>query len=366
MSGAMTQEQEYADRLARLRAHLHARRLDVVLVTDRHDVRYLSGFRGEDAVLLAGREHALIATDSRNWGQVDEEVTGFVLERTVRLHEDTVAALHRECGRGVALGYQGTDVSHAAWRRLRRLHDGRLRDIGDAVSRLRCVKQPSELRHLRRAAAVIEQALEAALAPGIVGATEAELAWRIEVAMREAGAEAPAFDTIVAAGPRGALAHAIPSQRRIRAGELVVIDAGARCGGYNSDITRTVATGEIDGEARQAYEVVLAAQLAALAAVRDGVDGREVDAAARGVITEAGLGERFGHGTGHGVGLEIHELPRLGRLNGDPLASDMVHTVEPGVYVDGRFGVRIEDTVVVTTDGCERLTVSPKELRVVD
>lgn len=361
----MTDAAEHADRLARLRALLEARRLDAILVSDERDVRYLSAFRGEDAAVLVGAHEALIATDSRNWGQVEEEVVGFRLERTVSLTEDVVKALQREWGADASLGFQGSCLSHAEWRTLRRLHGGRLRDVGDAVSRLRIVKQPGELADLRRAAAIIESALEAALAPGIVGLSEADLAWRIEVAMREAGAEAPAFDTIVAAGPRGALAHAIPGESRIAVGELVVIDAGARCNGYHSDITRTVATGEIGAEARAAYEVVLAAQLAGLAAVRPGVNGRDVDAAARAVIEDAGLGDRFGHGTGHGVGLQIHELPRLGRTVGDVLAEGMVHTVEPGVYLDGSFGVRIEDTVVVTADGCERLTVSPKELRLV-
>ena len=367
VSGALaSRAEEYADRLTRLRAVLEARHLDVVLVSDVHDVRYLSAFRGEDAVLIVGPEMALIATDSRNWGQVEEEVVGFTLERTTKLPDDALAAAGREWGGDAALGFQGTDVSHSTWRVMRRLHGGRLRDVGDSVSRLRIVKQPSELAELRRAAQVIESALETALAPGIVGSSEGELAWRIEVAMREAGAEAPAFDTIVAAGPRGALAHAIPGERRIEAGELVVVDCGARCNGYNSDITRTFATGELDGEVQAAYEVVLAAQLAGLAAVRPGVSGRQVDAAARAVIEQAGLGDRFGHGTGHGVGLQIHELPRLGRTVGDQLAEGMVHTVEPGVYVDGRFGVRIEDTVAVTADGCERLTRSAKELRVVD
>jgi Xaa-Pro aminopeptidase len=180
------------------------------------------------------------------------------------------------------------------------------------------------------------------------------------------GADGEAFDAIVAAGDHGAQAHAIPSERVIAAGELVVIDTGARVQGYCSDITRTFAAGEPSAELRGVYDVVLQAQLAGLAAVHDGAHGsRDVDAACRHVIGAAGHGERFGHGTGHGVGLEVHEAPILGRSRGDVLRTGMVCTVEPGVYVEGLAGVRIEDTLLVAAAGAERLTQSPKELQVV-
>jgi len=353
-------------RLASLRRHLADRSLDAALVSEPHDVRYLSGFRGEDAVLVVGADAALICTDSRYWAQVGEEVSGFVLEKTERLPDDALAALRRELGEGVALGFQGDAVTYAEWRRLRRLHDGGLRDMGDAVLRLRMVKDDEELATLARAAAVIDQALEMTIAEGVAGLTEAEVAWRLEVLVRELGGDGLSFDTIVAAGPRAALAHAIPGDRRIERGELLLIDAGATVGGYCSDITRTLAVGEVGERTRAIYETVLAAQLAGLAAVRPGADGRDVDAAARQVIEVAGYGDAFGHGTGHGVGLQVHELPRLGPRRSDRLDVGMVHTVEPGIYLEGDLGVRIEDTVVVTGDGCERLTWSPKELRTVD
>ncbi len=193
------------------------------------------------------------------------------------------------------------------------------------------------------------------------------MAWDLQAEYHRLGAEGEAFGAIVAAGDHGAQAHALPGERVIRAGELVVVDTGARVDGYCSDITRTFAAGEPAEELRSIYEVVLAAQLAGLAAVRAGAHGRgDVDAAARAVVDAAGYGERFGHGTGHGVGLEVHEAPSLGRTRGDRLEAGMICTVEPGIYIEGLVGVRIEDTVLVTPDGGERLTMSPKELQVVD
>lgn len=367
-------------RVAALRRHLTTRGLTAALIAEPHDVRYLSGFRGEDAVLLVGVERpdgdegdagragglALICTDSRYWAQVADEVDGFVLERTERLIDDALAALRRELGDRVALGFQGGYTTYADWRRLRRLYDGPLRDLGEAVLEQRMVKDADELALLGEAAAVIDQALELVVAEGFEGRTEAAVAWRLECLLRELGAQGTAFETIVAAGPHAAAAHAIPGDEPIRSGQLVLIDAGARYRGYCSDITRTFAVGEPGSREREVYEVVLAAQLAGLAAVRPGVDGRAVDAAARELIGKAGYGECFGHGTGHGVGLQVHELPLLGKRRGNRLDVGMVHTVEPGIYIEGRLGVRIEDTVVVTDDGCRRLTCSTKELRVVD
>jgi Xaa-Pro aminopeptidase len=372
-----------AARVAALRWYLAGRRLDAALIAEPHDVRYLSGFRGDDTMLLIGTEPGgtagadpggtdapgvigLVCTDSRYWAQVAEEVAGFDLEKTERLPDDAVAALRRELGETAALGFQGGHTSYADWRRLRRLHRGPLRDLGAAVLRQRMVKDEEELRLLAQAAAIVDEALELLVAEGFEGRTEAEVAWRLETLMHELGAEGPSFETIVAAGPRAALAHAIPGERRIERGELVLIDAGARFQGYCSDITRTFAVGTPGQREREVYEVVLAAQLAGLAAARTGVDGRTVDAAARDVIVSAGYGDAFGHGTGHGVGLEVHELPMLGKRRGDRLGVGMVHTVEPGIYLEGELGVRIEDTVVVTAAGCERLTCSTKELREVD
>jgi Xaa-Pro aminopeptidase len=349
-------------RLAAARGVLEHLGLDGILVSDAYDVRYLCGFRGEDAMLVVGRTTALICTDSRYWAQVAEEVEGFALERTEALVRDSTAAAARELGERAALGFQGGTLTHADYRLLRRRHRGRLRDVGDKLSRLRGLKEPAEIEAVRRAAAMTDAALEAVVAGGLVGRTEAEIAWQIREELHRRGAEGPSFDTVVAAGPRGALAHAIPGQRRIVAGDLVVVDSGARVDGYCSDITRTFAAGELSDELRRVYAIVLAAQLVAVEALRPGVTGHAADKVARDVIEAAGYGDAFGHGTGHGVGLEIHEYPRLGRRSRDVLAPGMLFTVEPGIYLQDVGGVRIEDTVVLGEDGCRLLTLFPKEL----
>ena len=353
-----------SERLAAARRLLTRKSLDILIVTAVPDVRYLSGFRGEDACLLIAHAWALIATDSRFWAQVHEEVRGLELLPTEDLLRDSLTALGERFAVGATLGFQGRDVSYADYRRLRRLHRGRLSDVADHVAALRLVKDDGEVAAVRRAAAITDAALERVIATGLGGRSELDVEWQIRAELRESGAEGPSFATIVAAGERTALAHAIPGARRIVPGDMVVIDTGARVDGYCSDITRTFAVGRVSDEQRSVYEIVARAQLAGLAAVRDGVDGRAVDKAARAVIDEAGYGAQFGHGTGHGVGLEIHEGPRLSRRHGDPLASGMIVTVEPGIYLEGRFGVRIEDTVLVTATGGEPLTSFSKELLV--
>ncbi len=357
------------DRLKRCRGLLSRLGVDGLLVTDPEDVRYLSGFRGDDATLVVGADAASICTDARYWEQVHEEVADLELSKVTEqpLLAHSVAQAARLLGAGARLGYQGAQLSHASYRRLRSLHEGGLRDVGQQVTLLRAVKDETEIAAMRRAAAVTDEALGLVVARGLVGRKERDVAWELQAEYHRLGAEGEAFPAIVAAGDHGAQAHALPGERLIRAGELVVVDTGARVQGYCSDITRTYAAGEPSEELRHIYDVVLAAQLAGLAAVRAGAHGRrDVDAAARAVVAAAGFGDRFGHGTGHGVGREVHEAPSLGRVRGDRLETGMVCTVEPGIYVEGFAGVRIEDTVLVTAAGCERLTTSPKDLRVVD
>ena len=355
-------------RLDRCRGLLDGLHLDGFLVTDPVDVRYLSGFRGDDATLIVGRRAALLCTDSRFWEQVHEEVADFELSkvRSDPLLAHTVAEAARALGEGAGLGYQGAQLSHASYRRLRRLHRGALRDVRMSVTLLRAVKDEGEIAALRRAAAVTDEALGLVVGRGLVGRRERDVAWDLQAEYHRLGADGEAFGAIVATGDHGAQAHALPGERVIRAGELVVVDTGARVDGYCSDITRTFAAGEPSDELRRIYDVVLAAQLAGLTAVRPGAHGQtDVDAAARAVIAEAGHGDQFGHGTGHGVGLEVHEAPSLGRTRGDRLEVGMICTVEPGIYVEGLAGVRIEDTVLVTAAGGERLTTYPKDLQVI-
>jgi Xaa-Pro aminopeptidase len=224
------------------------------------------------------------------------------------------------------------------------------------------VKEPEEVERIRAASVLADAAFMRLVADGLVGKTEREVAIALENDMRARGARRPSFETIIAAGPHAALPHAQPRDVKITAGQLVVIDWGAELDGYCSDCTRTVATGPVPEEATRAYELVLAAQLAGVESVAAGKPGREVDGVSRGVIDAGGHGERFGHGLGHGVGIEVHESPRLSQRSDDVLRAGNVVTVEPGVYVPGRFGVRIEDLVVVTDGGCDVLTTVPKRL----
>jgi Xaa-Pro aminopeptidase len=356
-----------SDRLERCRAVLEAVGVDGIVVSDVVDVRYLSGFLGDDATLVVTRDAALICTDSRFWEQVHAEVTGFTLAKARgELLAETVAAAAQHLGPAATLGFQGSAVSYADYRTLRRRHRGRLRDLRSRVSLLRAIKSESEITLMRRAAEVTDAAVAAVVRRGLVGHSEAEVAWNLRAEYHRLGAEGEAFPAIVASGAHGAQAHALPGDRLIAPGELVVIDTGARVDGYCSDITRTFAAGRPAPEARAIYEVVLQAQLAGLVATRAGAHGQaDVDVACRSIIEEAGFGDVFGHGTGHGVGLAVHEAPGLGRVRGDLLEAGMVCTVEPGIYIEGKLGVRIEDTVLVTTEGCERLTRYPKELQVV-
>ncbi len=355
-------------RLAACRTLLEKLRLDAVLVSDEADIRYLSGFRGEDALLVIASTEASLCTDARFWGQAAEEAPDFTLVRAQKgLFASAVAALHGSLGQGVRLGFQGASLSYERYRALRRLHDGPLRNVGQRIAHLRIIKDDREIATMRRAAAVTDCALAEVVGSGLIGRSERDVAWGLAAAFHRLGAEGEAFPAIVAAGEHGAQAHAIPGDRIIRPGDLVVIDTGARVDGYCSDTTRTYAAGEPPEEARRIYDVVLRAQLAGLAALKPGAHGRDdVDAACRSVIEEAGYGDHFGHGTGHGVGLCVHEEPSLGRTVGDRLAAGMVCTVEPGIYVDGFCGVRIEDTVLVTATGCEPLTRLTKDLQVVD
>lgn len=357
-----------AGRLAACRHLLGTAHLDAVLVSEAADVRYLSGFRGDDATLVVGREAALLCTDSRYWAQAREEVSGFALVRVKGsdLITASAASVAQDIGATAALGYQGNHLSHAAYLRLRRSHRGRLRDLRQRVSQLRLIKDAHEIAIMRRAARVTDAGLGAVVAQGLLGRRESEVAWALQDEYHRLGAEGEAFAAIVATGDHGAHAHAVPGDRVIAAGELVVIDTGAKVEGYCSDITRTFAAGTPSAQLRELYSVVLEAQLAGLSVARDGAHGRDdVDAACRAVITAAGHGAAFGHGTGHGVGLEVHEGPSLGQLRGDVLRAGMVCTVEPGIYLEGVAGIRIEDTVLITANGCERLTMYPKDLCIV-
>src|SRR4051794_35504235 len=355
------------DRADRVADALGEREADVLLVTDLINVRWLTGFTGSNAAAVVGREGSRrFVTDFRYLTQSAEEVDP-AWEREIAV--DLLA--------GVVKGLPGSgelrlafDDAHMSVKDHGRLA-GMLRagielvPAGGAIETLRAVKDDDELEAIRAAARLADDALTEVLARGLVGRTEREVALDLEFTMRRMGAQAASFPPIVAAGEHGALPHATPREVPIPAGTLVVVDWGAQLDGYASDCTRTYATGDIDPRDGQVYEVVLQAQGAALAAVRPGPKGREVDAVARSIIDAAGHAEHFGHGLGHGVGLDVHEGPRLSKQGETALATGMVVTVEPGVYVPGAVGVRIEDLVIVTDDGAEVVSSLPKEMQFV-
>ena len=341
--------------------------VDALLVTNLVNVRYLTGYTGSNGLALIGEGVCAFVTDFRYVEQAAHEVDGAFDRR--RGERDLLEAVEEPLpGGSVRLGFEEAHLSVRAYRQVRDLLPERVELVGVAgvVERLRAIKDATEVASMRRAAALADDALRWLLERGLVGRTERAVALELEQRIRSLGAEDVSFPAIVAGGAHGALPHASPRDVEISSGELVVIDWGARVDGYNSDCTRTVAAGGCSEEAASAYEVVLGAQQAGVGAVRPGADGREVDVVARALIEAAGHGDRFGHGLGHGVGLEVHEDPRLSQRSDDVLAVGNAVTVEPGIYLPGQFGVRIEDLVVVTDGGCEILSSIGKELTVVD
>lgn len=338
------------------------RELDRLLVTDLVNVRYLTGFGGTNGACVCGGEARVFFTDFRYTERAEAEVEGW---EVVTVKDDWLGGIAAHL-----TGRTGFEDQHMAVRALRKLEEKlpegvALEAAGGTVEKLRRVKDDVELTAIAAASELADEIWRRALEDGLAGRTELDVARTAEARMREQGAE-PSFPAIVAAGPNGALPHAEPGEREIGRGELVVFDMGAKLDGYCSDGTRTFATGEPGERARAVYEVVREAQAAALAEVREGAVGEAVDGVARELIAAAGHGERFGHGLGHGVGLEVHEEPRLSPRSEDVLGAGEVVTVEPGVYLPGELGVRIEDLVVVTVDGHRNLSGLPKDLRLVD
>jgi Xaa-Pro aminopeptidase len=350
-------------RVDRLVAALPEAGADLLVVTSLVNVRYLTGYTGSNGLALIGPDIRLFLTDFRYTEQAAVEVDGTFQRRIATL--DLLDGIGDALPDGpVRLGFEDAHLTVRSHRRLRELLPQRVELVpaGDAVESLRAVKEPGEIERITAAAALADAALRQVMEQGMAGRTEIEVARALERAMQDLGAQRPSFDAIVAAGAHGALPHAQPRDVAIPAGELVVIDWGAELDGYCSDCTRTLATGELSETALEVYELVRRAQLAGLDAVRAGVGGRDADAAARTVIDEAGHGTHFGHGLGHGVGMEIHEGPRLSQRSDAVLEAGNIVTVEPGVYLPGELGVRIEDLVVVTESGRDILTSLPKEL----
>lgn len=351
---------ERADRLVEA---VHEAQLDAVLVTEPTNLRYVTGFTGSAGLALVGEDGLRrFVTDFRYLTQSAEQLDP-IWERQIA--QDLLERVAQGLPETFKLGFDDGAMSVKEHARLAGLvGDGvELVPAGGMVEALRLVKDPEELEHLRAAQKLADAALEDVLSRGLAGRTERAVALDIEFTMRRMGAEGSSFSPIVAAGAHGALPHAVPRDVVIPEGTLCVIDWGAQLDGYASDCTRTFATSDdLDPRDREVYGIVLEAQRAALAAVAPGPLGKEVDAVARDVIDRAGHAEHFGHGLGHGVGMEVHEGPRLSRQGDVALAAGHVVTVEPGIYVPSQVGVRIEDLVVVTPDGHEVLTSLGKEL----
>jgi Xaa-Pro aminopeptidase len=352
-----------ADRVAR---HLQEKGVDLLLVTHGPNLRYLTGFTGSNGMAVVGTDVRRFVTDFRYVEQATAEVPDFDREQGP---QDFITALETGWPEGeLTLGFDDDHVSVRAHQRLRAVLPERiaLKAAGGVVEAERAVKEPGEAQRIAAAAALCDEVYAWVREEGLVGRSEREVKVALEQEMRVRGAEEPSFPSIVASGPRGALPHASAGDEVIERHTLVTLDLGVRLDGYCSDCTRTWATGELPDELAEIYALTLRAQLSALAAVRPGPRGDEIDAVARELIAEAGHGEHFGHGLGHGVGIEVHEAPRLARTAKDPLVAGNVVTVEPGVYLPGRGGVRIEDLVVVTEDGRDVLTSTTKDLVIVD
>ena len=361
-SGLVTTWGTTERRLTALRQRLQTLDLAGVFVSRPEHRRYLSGFSGSSGWLVITQDAALLITDSRYWEQAQREAPQFELLRIKDRVDDLMPEVTSRLGER-RIAFESTHITvdeHQRWMG----GDSRVAWAAtkDLIEPLRAVKDAPEIDIIREAARLADEALADGLAQVRPGMSERELAWLIERRMRERGAEAVSFEMIVAGGPNGARPHAHASDDPLPAGQPIVIDMGARVDGYCSDLTRTICLGEPADPHTfwTVYNTVHKAQQIAIAAIRPGKTGIEIDASARTIIANAGYGEAFGHGVGHGVGLAIHEAPRLSRFAEDRLEPGMVITIEPGIYLPGWGGVRIEDLVVVREDGAEVLSRSPK------
>jgi Xaa-Pro aminopeptidase len=351
-------------RVAALLDGLTAAHLDGLLLTGLSNIRYLTGFSGSSALLVVSQRDVVLITDFRYQTQVEEEVGEFA--RVAIEPSSLWTGLWQQLAQMSGVQVLGFETAHILHRDFQRLLEGgarwQWRPTVDLVETLRERKDVIEVALIERAAGVATDALGATLSEVRVGMTELEVAGILEKALRDAGSEGFPFPSIVASGPRAALPHAHSSPRPIESGDFLLMDFGAVVGGYCSDVTRTVVVGSASAEQRDVYEVVREANALASAAVRTAMTGRDADALARDYIDRAGYGAQFGHSLGHGIGLEVHEAPRLARTAEGALAEGAVVTIEPGIYRPGWGGVRIEDDVVLEADGPRLLTEFPREL----
>lgn len=349
-------------RVRRVRQLIDESEADSLLVIGRDNVRYLSGFTGSAGVLLIGASEALLLTDSRYQAQARSEADDFEVVTVEKSWMEQLAELLRTRPYRV-LGFEDGQVTYRQFLRLQELLTMvELQPLKDLVEGMRAVKDADEIRAIRRAVGLVDRAFAEILDYIQVGRTEHEIALELEFYLRNRGGERMAFEVILASGARSARPHSRPSGKVLESGDLVLLDYGVVCDGYCSDFSRTMLAGTApESWQEEIYQVVLAAQAAGIETIRAGVAAADVDARVRAVIEGYGYGEYFGHGTGHGLGLQVHESPRLGRFSEETLQAGMVVTVEPGIYLPDRGGVRIEDVVVVRETGAEILTEAPKD-----
>jgi Xaa-Pro aminopeptidase len=353
----------HAARLAAAREAMLAAGVEAMLVSGMANITYLSGFNGSNGLVVIGPERATLLTDFR-YQTASEPLRAWIdVELAERDVIRTAAARAGDLTGARRIGFEPGQLTVERHAILAEVYD--LVPVPGLVEKLRIVKDGDELDAIRASAALIQPVYERIASDGLLGRDEIDVAWRVRELFHEAGADGLSFETIVASHERGAQPHAHPGHDRIGPDTLVTIDLGCFLDGYASDCTRTFATGSPPAQLTDLYAICLEAQQAAMEAVRPGIPAADVDAAARAVIAAAGHGDHFGHPVGHGLGLEIHEAPRLGGKGSATLEPGMVVTVEPGIYLPGVGGVRIEDLVIVTATGGERLTMYPKELTVV-
>jgi Xaa-Pro aminopeptidase len=346
-------------RLTKLRAILPEQDIDAVLISQPENRRYLSGFTGSAGWLVITAERAMMVTDFRYYEQVGREAPDFELAKIKTRVADLLPELLADLD-VKRLGFESQHLTVEQLNTFKAAEGVEWLPLENTVEKIRAVKDENEIDALRRSAALNDDAFTHLLEVIEPGMTEREAAWEIEAYMRTHGASKVAFDLIVAAGPNGALPHARPGDQAIQPGMPVVVDIGCVVDDYCSDMTRTFCLGEASPRYLEVWNLVLQAQEAAKAVIRAGTTGVEADAAAREVIVEAGYGDYFGHGLGHGVGLAVHEGPGASRLSKDTFEAGMSLTIEPGIYLPGEFGVRHEDLVVIGEDGIEILTNTPK------
>jgi Xaa-Pro aminopeptidase len=356
--------QKIRDRIQKLRQRLSQNEVDGIFISQPENRRYLSGFDGSAGFLVVTQQDKILATDFRYIAQAKSQAPDYEVFTTTNSMGDWFPRLTAE----LKIKRLGFEAGHLTFAQHRQLSDilkknkSRLKlvPITGTVESLRVIKEPEEIEFITKAAEISDAAMEHIQEKIHTGMTEAEAAWEIERFMREKGSEPVPFDAIVASGPHSALPHAKPSARAIQAGEPIVIDIGARVGGYCSDLSRTLCLGTPDDTFKKIYDTVLGAQATAIALLEEGMSGGEADQLARIVIEEAGYGEAFGHSLGHGVGLATHEPPGLGPNSSEKLTNNMMFTIEPGVYIDGWGGVRIEDLVVMEKGKVRQISKAKK------